>query len=283
MKVKVHPLFVLLMAFAVWTPYLTELLWLFGTVILHELGHVAAAAFYGYKIREIEILPFGGVAKLEHGSMGWQPRHETVIAIAGPVVNFVLLLLVIASGRGGWLDEAAVAYLTEMNLTLAFFNLLPALPLDGGRILRAGLARTIGFQKATGVAITMAFTLSCILLVLGLGALWAGFVQLGMITLGIFLLVSAWQLRRQLQYDTIRFLDTKHRQRLKRPLPVRSIAARMDTSLLKVMGEFAPDAYHIVYIVDDQSRQIRMLMEEELLEFAMRPGSARLKVGDLIS
>jgi stage IV sporulation protein FB len=198
-------------------------------------------------------------------------------------VNFVLLYLVIAADGIGWLGEATASFLIEINLTLAFFNLLPALPLDGGRILRAAFARSIGFQKATGVAITMAFILSCILLVLGLGALWAGFVQWGMITLGIFLMVSAWQLRRQLQYDTIRFLDTKQRQRLKRPLPVRSIAARADTSLLKVLGQFAPDAYHIVYVINDQASDVRMLMEEELLDYAMRPGSARLKVGDLIS
>ncbi|WP_165912439.1 M50 family metallopeptidase [Effusibacillus lacus] len=283
MKWKVHPLFVVLMAMSAWTPYFGQMLLLFATVLLHELGHVGAALLFGYRVKDITILPFGGVARLEHGSLGWQPRHEAIIALAGPFINFVLLFLVIFLSGIGSLSDSVSSFLIQINLSLAFFNLLPALPLDGGRILRAALARTLGFRKATGVAIGMAFILSAVLLITGLLALWAGFVQAGMVTLGVFLFVSAWQLRRQLYYDTIRFLDTKRRQRNKRPLPVRSLAATADTPLIRVLAQFAPDAYHVVYIRGGQDHHLRILTEEELLEAAMKPGGIRLPLGRIFA
>lgn len=282
MIVRIHPLFVLLMVLSAWTPYFNEMILLFGSVVLHELGHVAVAFLYGYRVKELEILPFGGVARLEHGSMGWQPRHETWIAIAGPLVNFAILYAVIFLQKSGLLASDPASYLIRINLTLAFFNLLPALPLDGGRILRAAFSRTLGFQKATKVATSMAFLLSAILMVIGLLALWAGFVQAGMVTLGVFLFVSAWQLRKQLQYDTIRFLDAKKRQRSKRTLPVRSIAATLDTPLLTVLNQFSPDAYHVVYVVGDSRQKVQVLLEEELLEAAMKPGGIGKRVGNLL-
>ncbi|MFC4767913.1 M50 family metallopeptidase [Effusibacillus consociatus] len=283
MKIKVHPLFVLLMVVSAWTPYFREMVLLFATVLIHELGHVAAAFFYGYRVKEMEILPFGGVARLEHGALGWQPRHETIIAMAGPFMNFVLLFVVIGLQDLRLLNDHAASYLITINLTLAFFNLLPALPLDGGRILRAAYSRSLGFQKATGVAIGMAFILSTVLMIAGLLALWAGFVQMGMVTLGVFLFVSAWQLRRQLPYDTIRFLDTKKRQRGSRPLPVRSIAATADTPLLKVLAQFAPDAYHVVYVRDARKQTLRILIEEELMEAAMKPGGGGVLLGQILA
>lgn len=283
MKVKVHPLFVLMIILSAWTPYFQDMILLFATVIIHELGHVAAAFFFGYRVKEMELLPFGGVARLEHGSMGWQPRHEALIAIAGPFMNLVMLFLIIALRGGHLLAEQAASYLVSVNLTLAFFNLLPALPLDGGRILRAAYARSLGFQKATGVAIGMAFILSAVLMVLGLLALWAGYVQIGMVTLGVFLFVSAWQLRRQIQYDMIRFLDTKKRQKVTRPLPVKSIAATPDTPLLKVLSQFAPDAYHIVYVRDRTRQTVRILIEEELMEAAMKPGGITGPLGNILT
>ncbi|WP_200759249.1 M50 family metallopeptidase [Effusibacillus dendaii] len=281
MRWKVHPLFVGLMALSYWTPYFQQMVLLFGCVLLHELAHVAAAVSYGYRVKTIEILPFGGVARLEHGSLGWHPKHETVIAIVGPLTNFLILFLVILLQQLNWIHDATASYLAEINLMLAFFNLLPALPLDGGRILRAAYSCTLGFQKATVVAITMAFVLSACLMSLGLLALWAGFVQVGMVTLGAFLLTAAWQLRKQIQYDTIRFLDAKRRQRFARPLPVRSLAATANTPLLKVLSQFAPDAYHVVYVKDQATQNMRILMEEDLLEAARRPGAIRMPLGQI--
>jgi Zn-dependent protease/predicted transcriptional regulator len=153
---------------------------LFVCVVLHELGHALMARRFGIATHAIVLLPIGGIAQLARSPD--QPRHELWIAVAGPAVNLViagaLLLVTYSTGLAGLPEESLSALLSQpsptalllwllgSNVTMALFNLLPALPMDGGRILRAVLSMRLGAARATPLAATVAQVLA-----LGLGAL----------------------------------------------------------------------------------------------------------------
>ncbi|WP_337871071.1 site-2 protease family protein [Meiothermus sp.] len=175
------------------TPYLLGLLaalGLFLSVLIHELGHALTARAYGVQTREITLWLLGGVAQLEQ-----IPRTrgaEAVIAIAGPIVS-VLLSGLFGLLRGLVPTEAAegqflLGYLSFINLSLALFNLLPALPLDGGRILRSLLALYRPYLEATRTAVAVSKVMA---FALGLLGLFIGNLFMVLIAFFVFMAASA--------------------------------------------------------------------------------------------
>ncbi|MFP3853866.1 MAG: site-2 protease family protein [Anaerolineales bacterium] len=177
---------------------------LFGIVILHELGHSFMALEFDVPITQIVLLPIGGVAQM--GRMPDKPSQEFLVAIAGPAVNFVLAILLTAvalvfsirlspeqimqSLRGmGSLELAPVfSYVFATNIFLGVFNLLPAFPMDGGRVLRALLASRLEYGQATSIAVTIGQGLAWLM---GLwGFLGGGFF---LILIAIFIYIGASQ------------------------------------------------------------------------------------------
>lgn len=170
-EVKIHVTFLLLLAWIWFTHYRvggTEAAWqgvlfivlLFACVLLHEFGHAFAARRYGISTPDITLLPIGGVARLQR--MPDKPIQELVVALAGPAVNVVIAVVLFAIlGRAADPDEVAhledpradmLARLAGVNVMLVVFNLIPAFPMDGGRVLRALLAMRLSYGRATQVA-----------------------------------------------------------------------------------------------------------------------------------
>jgi len=124
----------------------------FASVLLHELGHAVVARKLGVHVSGIELGFLGGAAKMV--DMPRRPNHEIAIAAAGPAVSVALALA--GLGLGALLHVPLISMIGWINLILACFNLIPALPMDGGRILRAALAKRMSFVRATDLSVKVA-------------------------------------------------------------------------------------------------------------------------------
>lgn len=146
---------------------------LFSCVVLHELGHALAARYFGIPTKDITLLPIGGVARLTR--VPRKPLQEIVVALAGPAVNVVIasvLLAVLLPSRGASVftqqGRDVWQQLLFVNIALVLFNMLPAFPLDGGRVLRAVLATFLTYSRATRLAATVGQVCAVCLAFLGL-------------------------------------------------------------------------------------------------------------------
>ena len=181
---RVHASFLLLLLWAGMSGYggggtvfdalygVVFMLAVFASVVAHELGHALTARQYGIQTRQILLLPIGGVAQLEQGHM--RPRVELLVALAGPVVSFllagVLFTFAVITGGGGnnISPDTFLGALAWTNLGLAVFNMFPAFPMDGGRVLRAALSSRIGHLRATQIATTLGQVGAVLFFALGL-------------------------------------------------------------------------------------------------------------------
>ena len=178
---EVHVTFLLLLGYVAWEGWrampeahfqgvawtLAYVLLLFTCVVLHEFGHALTAQRYGVGVPRILLLPIGGMAEFD--SIPRNPQEEITIALAGPAVNFLIvsvLLVFVPFPREielGVIEFSAAAFgqhLIVMNLAMGCFNLVPAFPMDGGRVLRALLARRLPYVRATFLAATVAKVLA---------------------------------------------------------------------------------------------------------------------------
>jgi Zn-dependent protease/predicted transcriptional regulator len=204
----IHWTFSLLILFIVYVNYkagqnLTQILWsilfilcIFITVLMHELGHALTAKNFGIKTKDITLLPIGGLARLER--LPEKPSEELMVAFAGPFVNIVLAFITSLFITLPNTPEEMVAQLENgvnagnfflnfylVNIVLAVFNLIPAFPMDGGRVLRAILSYKLERHHATKIAARIGQ-------VLALGFIFLGFFSNPfLIFIGIFVFMGA--------------------------------------------------------------------------------------------
>jgi Zn-dependent protease len=156
----------------------------FLSVLVHELGHCAMAQQFGVRVLDITLWPFGGVARIEQ--MPALPRSELLIALAGPAMSLAIAIALVPPVALIWVllgreriltgpdvlasltPASLIAYIAITNLFIMVFNLLPAFPVDGGRMLRAALTPGLGRDRATSVAVAVGMVMAVLIFVLGM-------------------------------------------------------------------------------------------------------------------
>lgn len=298
--VYLHWTFALIFVYALWHSHNAgldslETLWIIGLflslfvcVLLHEFGHAIAAKKYGVPTRDIVLMPIGGVARLE--KMPEKPIQEFVVAIAGPAVNVVIAVSLFV-GMGlfseGYLPDMLadaiqqdIGYdvltqsgqvispvlhftikLAVTNVALVIFNMLPAFPMDGGRVFRSLLSMWIGRPKATKIAAWLGQAIALMLIMLGL---WGGDFMLSV--LGLFVIYAARTENSQVQTENLLSQYRAHQA-------LRSNYTRLRTNdwMMTAIDTYRRGLERHFLVFDISDRLVGMLEEEDILKAMRKP------------
>lgn len=274
-RVRVNILFLILGAIYVYLGLGLEITVIFASVLVHELSHTIIAAVLGVKVAEIELLPFGGQAKIEDFT-GLDPDKEIFTALAGPIISLFLAAIFYFVPD---FQSSRTPLIVQINLFLGIFNLLPALPLDGGRILRAFLSRIIGYKKATARSALMGKGIALIIAAYGSYLFYEQQSGANFLAIAVILFWAAHREGKLLSYAFMRYLVHKKSELSSKGfLASRQIVSHEDTLIKGILDTTRPSYYMIVLIMDNAHHPLGMRSEAELIDCLFEKGPhARLK------
>jgi stage IV sporulation protein FB len=272
-KIHVHPLLWLFSGIAVITAHFEQLFLLFLIVFIHELGHAVAAAFFSWRIKQILLLPFGGMAEIEE--YGNRPfREELIVTLAGPVQHLWLMATAFFLWKIGFITSEGLEMFTYYNIAILLINLLPIWPLDGGKL--AFLLFTYYFPFSEAHQKTVLFSAAALAFFV-IGILLIEPKQLDLWIIAAFLMISLQQEWKHHRYIVMRFLLERYYGKRSDYTKLRTIAASEEEKISNVLQKFYRGQKHSVIIT--RANQERVALDEnELLHafFAEKQTDASL-------
>lgn len=276
-KIRIHPLTWLLLALGVLTARFTELLLMFAIVLCHELGHAIAAQLFGWRIKSVTLLPFGG--ELETDEHGNRPWHEELIVLAsGPLQHVWILLLTYLFYTIGFISDYIYTSLILYNFIVLFINLAPIWPLDGGKALFVLLSKRMPFLHAHRLIIIIS-GVSLFLALIGLVAVNPLNMNWWMVV--GFLTFSLWKEWKHRQFVFLRFLMERHYGHNKDIRAISRLEAEKDIKIYKILEDFRRDNKHII-IVKNKDEELGKLDEAEVLHACFTSKLAYRPIGELL-
>lgn len=239
-----------------------------GFIIAHELGHITTALISGARIYCFKILPIGVTATIDDS--GCSKITKIFIYLTGPCINiiFALTIYILYACHFISIDLFSGVYI---NIWLAFFNLLPILPLDGGKIVLEALSDYSGLFRTSKYMNILTILLSLVIIFLGLIILKETRYNTSLILIGIYILLCRTESRKETALMNIKNLLFRRSRIIKQRIyPVREIVVLKDVKLSEVIKamDYA-NRFHIVYVLDENLRIIKVLSEQEILAAAM--------------
>lgn len=245
---------------------------------LHELTHVAAARRLDVGISHVEIQPFGICARLSSDIIE-NPVHEILIALAGPAASLAagVTAFILRPFCSGYVCE----YFMYCNFAMAAVNMIPALPLDGGRVLRAALTQKTGALSAYNLTVKISRIPVAILLLLAVYALLTARFNFSLIMIGVFLLGNLFSEQKNISRQALReilyYKDKLHNSGMCRTTVV---TAARETPARQILKRLSYSNYYIIHVVDANLRICKTLTEGELLK-ALTERGIRISLGEI--
>lgn len=251
-----------------------ELIIAFVFVFIHELVHYLTARILGFSGFDIEILPIGAVLKvkdLEEAS----PKEDLIISVSGPLLN--LLLAVIFYVLFTVFNRSSLYLIYNSNLALGIFNLIPAFPLDGGRVLRDILSIKTIYRKANEISIRVSIVLGSVFMFLYFVSVFDNKSNFNLGLISIFILISSIKEKERIVYLIMGYIIKKKYRFIKRGyIENKSISIFCEKDLLSVLGIIDKNKYNLFTILDEDMKVLDILYEEEIIEAIKTYGNISL-------
>lgn len=268
MRIKLNLFFILFLFSSYFAGWLQQSLLLFASVLLHEAGHVVAARKLGIRVYEVELLPYGGVARMEELSkLGG--AAEAVVAAAGPATSF--LLAVVFKSFSGYSDIFDMAY--RYNLIISAFNLIPVIPLDGGKIARNIMVYFIGYRQATRILSSAGKITALFIAGINLCRFASGNKSAALVITAVFIyLGTVREEKNSAFFYLFKGNSAKSQATAEGRIRKRFIKVSTDTPLKNAVNRFSPATLCCFEVLDDEGGISRILGEDEIMDGLLKYG-----------
>lgn len=252
----------------------------FPSVTVHELAHAVCARALGMDVQSIEITPFGGVARV--AALAGMPSREAAVALAGPAASLLVAMGAVFVHRFMPYAEDLLRSIIAMNLSLCALNLLPAFPLDGGRVLRASLTPALGLERATLVAGRAGMLIGLAVLVLGIAAAVGGVINATLLLSGVCMVFLARAESRLPAGRAVLEMSRRAAELERRgELRVRRVAVQCGATADALARRVLPGEFLVYEVLDEKMRLIGSVPESRVFE-AVMDGRGATAVGKLV-
>lgn len=275
--VRVHPLFFIMLVFLCIGGAHTLVFAFFTVLLLHEAAHCLCAFYLHIPVAQIELTPFGGSMEI-HQVDALPPGKAFLLSCAGPLCNaFFLAVSLLIAWRYALYSDMLI-YFIQGNLFMLLLNLLPVLPLDGGRMLLALLTKWFDRARTLRILLTLSRLLSVFLIVSGFI-----FMHFSLVTLGCYLLyAAAIEEKTGVSRYLAAFISRRIRFEKQKALPVQSLCASSALPVFMLIPHLHPGAYHVIEVLqDDTLTHLGQIHDDALLSAIL--DQSHLTLGELLS
>ncbi len=261
--------FIALVPIVIISGYFVQYIITFLSIVLHELSHIYMAAAKGGRPVCIKLLPVGICAEIDTGSCG--RRDLIAVYSAGPAANLLLAGASYLIYFALPLKHDQLFYLSLSNFYLAAFNLIPAVPLDGGRILQEIFHHNLGFIRTARYLRYLALFLSLLLFTLGTYQILTGKMNFTLLLVGLYIMFICRKERMEASLMNIKQLLYRRTRLLKKGCyPARELVVLKDVRLSAIIKAMDYDSFHMVYVLETDLKLIRLVSENDIIEGIMK-------------
>jgi len=271
-NIKMDPLLLIIWPLLFVFGYAADFLWVFLSIILHELGHVTAAIHFGSRLRSVKIMAVGLNASLDGFEYQSTPCR-LLIYLSGPAVNLILAAMSKLAGLILPFHGERLGFLFLVNISLAVLNFLPVLPLDGGKILREIIGAKFGLRAANNCLNSLSVCFATLLICIGILQIISKIYNFSLAAIGIYILLSIKSEKTEAALMNVRNIINRRSRILKKGIfPVRNLVVIKSKRLMEVIKRMDFDSFHILYVADEDLNIMATLTEQQVIDGLLKHG-----------